>query len=81
MLAQVCLCPRKQGTLGICMLVVELPLTRWQVGLTCLGNLAFDNIRSQMDEKNIVGELFSPFTAERVVSPFAAVCILANPLA
>jgi len=49
------------------MLVVKPPLTPWQIGLAHLGDLAFDNIRSQMDEKNILRELFSPFTAERVV--------------
>ena len=46
----------------------EVLLTPWQIGLACLGDLAFDNIKSQLSEKNIVRELFSPFTAEQVVS-------------
>jgi len=49
-------------------LVGELPLTPWQIGLARLGDLAFDNIKSQLSEENIVRELFSPFTAQQVVS-------------
>jgi len=35
-----------------------------QVGLTELCDTAFEDIQSKLDENNIVGELFSPFTAE-----------------
>ena len=35
-----------------------------QVGLTGLCDTAFEDIRSKLDEDNIVGELFSRFTAE-----------------
>ena len=35
-----------------------------QIGLAELCNTAFEDIRSKLDENNIVGELFSPFTAE-----------------
>lgn len=44
-------------------LVVEPLLIPRQVDLKSLRDLAFDNIRSQLNEKNIVNELFSPFTA------------------
>ena len=49
-----------------CISAVELFLTPWQIGFTCLRDLAFDNIESQLNEKNIVNELFSPFTVEQV---------------
>ena len=35
-----------------------------QIGLTELCDTAFEDIKSKLDENNIVGELFSPFTAE-----------------
>jgi hypothetical protein len=35
-----------------------------QVGLTRLRDIAFEDIRSKLDEDNIVEEFFSPFTAE-----------------
>ena len=44
----------------------SLPTSR-QIDLKCLRDLAFDNIKSQLDEKNIIEELFSPFTAESAV--------------
>jgi len=44
--------------------MVELLLTPRQIGLTRLCDLAFDNIKSQLCEKNIVKELFSPFAAK-----------------
>ena len=59
-------------------LVVEPPLTPWQVDLKPLRDLAFDNIRSQLNEKNIVHELFSPFTAEYVVLHLLITCVQAN---
>ena len=49
------------------MLSTGLLSTPWQIDLACLRDLAFDNIKSQLDEKNIVQELFSPFTAESVI--------------
>jgi hypothetical protein len=48
----------------ISLLPVEPLLTLWQIDLTSLRDLAFDNIKSQMDENNILQELLSPFTAE-----------------
>jgi len=42
--------------------VTNKPFT--QVGLTELCDNAFEDIQSKLDENNIVGELFSPFTAE-----------------
>lgn len=35
-----------------------------KIDLTCLRDLAFDDIKSQLDENNIVQELLSPFTAD-----------------
>ena len=32
--------------------------------MTGLCDIAFDDIRSKLDENNIIEELFSPFTAE-----------------
>lgn len=48
----------------MCTLMVELLSTPWQMGLTRLRDLAFDNIKSQLNEENIIKELFSSFTAE-----------------
>ena len=46
-----------------------------QVGLTRLCDIAFKGIQSQLDENNILEELFSPFTAESVISkPTIADC-------
>ena len=46
-----------------------------QVGLTRLCDIAFKDIQSQLDENNILEELFSPFTAESVISkPTIADC-------
>ena len=61
------------------MSMVELSLTiPCQIGLARLSDLAFDNIKTQLNEKNIVRELFSPFTAERVVSRPVATRPLTN---
>jgi len=60
------------------MLMVELLLTPWQIGLASLCDLAFDNIKSQLCEKNIVKELFSLFTAKQVVLHLVAICIPNN---
>ena len=38
-----------------------------QVGLTGLGDAAFNCIQSQLSENNIMQELFSPFTAKYVM--------------
>lgn len=38
-----------------------------QVGLIRLCDIAFKGIQSQLDENNILEELFSPFTAESVI--------------
>jgi hypothetical protein len=35
-----------------------------QAGVTGLCDVAFEDIRSNLDESNIIEELFSPFTAE-----------------
>ena len=43
-----------------------------QVGLTRLCDIAFKDIQSQLDENNILEELFSPFTAESVISKLTA---------
>ena len=43
-------------------IVTDKPFT--QVGLTELCDTAFEDIQSKLDENNIIGELFSPFTAE-----------------
>ena len=49
--------------------------TRLQIDLTCLRDLASENIKSQLNEKNIVQELFSPFTAESAVPRIIAISI------
>jgi len=49
-------------TLLMCYIVTNKSST--QVGLIELCDIAFEDIRSKLDENNIVGELFSPFTAE-----------------
>ena len=48
-------------------------LTPLQIDLARLCDLAFDNLKSQLNEKNIIQELFSPFTAELVLSHIVAV--------
>ena len=65
MLTKICLCPYKQGLLCVYIGGGAI-LNAWQIGFTCLRDLAFDNIESQLNEKNIINELFSPFTAEQV---------------
>ena len=50
----------------------------WKIDLTCLRNLAFENIKSQLNEGNIVQELFSPFTAESAVPCIIVTSILDN---
>ena len=49
-----------------------------QVGLTCLRDLAFDNIKSQLCEANIIKELFSVFTARQVISYFVMIRLSNN---
>ena len=39
-----------------------------KVGLIGLCDIAFKDIQSKLDENNIAQELFSPFTAEYVIS-------------
>ena len=68
MLTQIYICPCEQGSLSVCTFVVELLLTSWQIELTSLRDLAFGNIRSQLNEKNIVKEFFSQFTARQFLS-------------
>ena len=53
-------------------------LTPPQIDLACLRDLAFDDIKSQLDETNILQELLSPFTAEFVVSCATSTCTLTN---
>ena len=70
---QIRLCPRKQSSFAISMAPVGPLLTPLQIDLARLCDLAFDNLKSQLNEKNIIQELFSPFTAELVLSHIIAV--------
>ena len=54
---------------------MELLLKPSQIGFTHLRDLAFDNIKSQLCEANIVRELFSVFTARQAISYFLMVCL------